>query len=182
MAAISCLITKPVAKRNQVPEGRLKSFRLALASKPHNQFFLCHVPSQNLDNTYNSDALAACERAKTEWVQVTSKAKEGAGAEGYRITPAIDRDAFLEPKWPTESLQELIEITFPADPAHHQRRSPGIVAHPRPPAGTVVNFKNVVVGDFEYEGTRRLAHSAVHGRLCAGRIVAARTHHPGLAG
>jgi len=34
----------------QLPPGRTQRFRLALASKPYDVFFLAHVPSQNLDN------------------------------------------------------------------------------------------------------------------------------------
>ena len=44
--------------------GKLIRFRLALATKPHDNFFLCHVPSQNLDNSWNTSNLAACEQAK----------------------------------------------------------------------------------------------------------------------
>jgi hypothetical protein len=104
------LIKKEVAVRNQVPEGRLKYFRLALASKPQNQFFLCHVPSRNLDNTFNADAIEACRRAKTQWISAISKSKEG--SEGYHIVPARHDDAFPEPLWLPESLIELIKITF----------------------------------------------------------------------
>jgi hypothetical protein len=39
---------------------KIQRFRLALATKPHDNFFLCHVPSQNLDNPWNDQALKAC--------------------------------------------------------------------------------------------------------------------------
>lgn len=107
------LIKKEIAERNQVPESRLKFHRLALASKPHDQLFLCHVPSRNLDNVYNSDAIHGCQRARAEWVYAASKQKEG--GEGYHIIPARDKDAFLPPKWPAASLLELIELTFDAN-------------------------------------------------------------------
>jgi hypothetical protein len=44
--------------------ARIQRFRLALASKPNDVFFLCHVPSQNLDNRYNETNLDGCNQAK----------------------------------------------------------------------------------------------------------------------
>jgi hypothetical protein len=54
--------------------------------------------------------LQACEQAKTSWVQVSSRKEEGVDA--YKIDFARDADAFPQPKWPTQSLGELIEKTF----------------------------------------------------------------------
>ena len=34
------------------------------------------------------------------------------GAEGYEIKYAQDQAAFPDPKWPTRTLEELLEITF----------------------------------------------------------------------
>lgn len=85
-------------------------FRLALATKPYDVPFLCKVPSQNLDNTWNADNLRACDQAKDFWVQATSRKAEG--IEGYKISFAHDEDAFPAPKWPTQSLPQLIEVTF----------------------------------------------------------------------
>ena len=48
-----------------LPSGEILRFRLALATKPHDVFFLCHVPTRNLDNTWNESNLQACEQAKT---------------------------------------------------------------------------------------------------------------------
>jgi hypothetical protein len=62
------IIDEEVAVRNGLPSGIIQRFRLALATKPHDVFFLCHVPSQNLDNTWNSTNLAACETAVGAWV------------------------------------------------------------------------------------------------------------------
>ena len=89
---------------------RILRHRLALASKPHDIFFLCIVPSQNLDNLWNATAVKACEKATTEWVQVSSRKEEG--VEGYKIDLARDPDAFPDPKWPSRTLTELIEVTF----------------------------------------------------------------------
>ena len=100
-----CFVWVPVkgAKRNllhvidddlavqYLPAKKIKRFRLALACKPNNVFFFCIVPSQNLDNTYNADALKACYLAQTHWVQAMSRQSEG--AEGYEIKFAQDQDA-----------------------------------------------------------------------------------------
>jgi hypothetical protein len=88
----------------------IKRFRLALATKPNDRFFLCHVPTQNLDNLWNETNLAGCELAKMLWTQVTSRGDEG--VEGYKTTFAREQDAFPEPQWPTQSLAELITKTF----------------------------------------------------------------------
>jgi hypothetical protein len=90
--------------------GKLLRHRLVLATKPFDIFFLCHVPSQNLDNSWNVSVLSACEQAKTRWVQVTSRKAEG--VESYKIDFARDADAFPEPKWPRQTLDELITVTF----------------------------------------------------------------------
>jgi hypothetical protein len=83
---------------------------LALATKPFDIFFLCIVPSRNEDNSYNASALKACEQAKAMWVQATSRREEGVDA--YKIELARDADAFPDPKWPAQSLDELILKTF----------------------------------------------------------------------
>jgi hypothetical protein len=90
--------------------GKVLRFRLALATKPHDIFFLCHVPSQNVDNPWNVSTLDACEQAKSQWVEVISRKSEG--KENYKIDYARDSDAFPEPKWPTQTLEELINTTF----------------------------------------------------------------------
>jgi hypothetical protein len=93
-----------------LPKGKLSHCRLALATKPFDIFFLCHVPTRNLDNQYNATTLAACEQAKTRWVQLTSKKDEG--IEDYERTFARDPDSIAQPNWPTPSLFELISMTF----------------------------------------------------------------------
>jgi hypothetical protein len=121
-------------------------FRLALASKPGDKFFLCHVPTQNLENTWNASALEAIEDARRLWVKAVSRRPEGVDA--YKIMYARDEDAFSEPQWPTESLEELIMATF----NDRQRRAPGFAALDRRQAGLVSgHFTSIVVCDFEYE-------------------------------
>ena len=66
------LIDEEIALRN-LPSGGILRFRLALASKPHDVFFLCHVPTQNLDNSWNYTNALGCDAAMTQWVQLTSR-------------------------------------------------------------------------------------------------------------
>jgi hypothetical protein len=103
------LIDEELAMRHLEAKQILR-FRLALASKPGDKFFLCQVPTQNLENTWNSSALEAIEDAKRLWVKAVSRRPEGVDA--YKITYAKDVDAFSEPKWPNETLEELIMATF----------------------------------------------------------------------
>ena len=51
-----------------LPSKKIKRHRLALGCKPHDVFFLCVVPSQNLDNPWNTDALKASHMAQTHWI------------------------------------------------------------------------------------------------------------------
>jgi hypothetical protein len=93
-----------------LPSARILRFRLALATKPLDKFFLCQVPTRNKDNSWNSTNLQACEQAKTLWTMVSSRREEGVDA--YKIDWARDADAFPEPAWPTQSLNDLIGVTF----------------------------------------------------------------------
>jgi hypothetical protein len=81
-----------------------------LATKPFDVFFLCHVPTRNEDNTWNGSNLQACEQSKSLWTQATSRKEEG--VEAYKIDASKDPDAFPAPKWPTQSLADLIGKTF----------------------------------------------------------------------
>jgi hypothetical protein len=90
--------------------GEVIQHLLVLASKPHDNFFLCGVPSRNLENAYNQSNLAGCMEAKSHWVQIVSRRAEN--VEGYSIRRARDVDAFAAPNWPKQSLVELIEATF----------------------------------------------------------------------
>jgi hypothetical protein len=106
------LITAELARK--LPPGRVQKFRLALASKPGDVFFLAHVPSRNLDNEWNKTNLQACEQAKKLWTMVTSQREKG--IEGYHIdSSAAEKEGkkpFPDPQWPKETLDELIEATF----------------------------------------------------------------------
>ena len=103
------LIVEDLALRF-LPSAKVQRFRLALAAKPLDVFFLCHVPSRNLDNAWNATNLQGCEQARQFWTQATSRKEEG--VESYKIDTARDLDAFPVPKWPTQSLTNLIEVTF----------------------------------------------------------------------
>jgi len=103
------LINEDLAMR-YLPSGKILRFRLALATKPNDVFFLCEIPTRNEDNSWNADTLRACENAKTSWIQVTSRREEG--VDGYKIDRSRDHDAFPAPKWPTQTLTELIDKTF----------------------------------------------------------------------
>jgi hypothetical protein len=93
--------------------GGIEKFRLVLASKPHDVFFLAEVPdpAQNPDNIWNITHLAGAAQAKQLWTRLISRRPEG--AEGYDVT-SVDPDkvAFAEPNWPQQSLSNLIETTF----------------------------------------------------------------------
>jgi hypothetical protein len=93
-----------------LPSGKIQRFRLALATKPHDSFFLCRIPTRNLDNTWNRDNILGCEQAKKLWTQATSRGEEG--VDGYLLERARDPDAFPEPKWPEQSLSDLINRAF----------------------------------------------------------------------
>jgi hypothetical protein len=104
-----------------LPSGRIQRFRLALATKPYDTYFLCVVPTQNLDNSWVSSNRAACEQAKTKWVMASSRKDEG--VDSYKIDFARHEDAFPEPKWPPQSLGELIEVAFAGRLIDHAEHS-----------------------------------------------------------
>ena len=133
-----CFVTVPIKGANRdmlhvieddlavqyLPAKKIKRHRLALAGKPHDVFFFCIVPSQNLDNPWNADALTACHKAQTHWIQAMSRRPEG--AEGYEIKIAQDHDAFPAPGWPSRPRDELLEITF-KDANIDYDRHPGLL-------------------------------------------------------
>jgi hypothetical protein len=103
------LIVEDLAMRF-LPSAKIMRCRLALAMKPYDTMFLCQVPTRNLDNTFNASSLMGCDLAKQMWTQVTSRRDEGVDA--YKVDAAKDQDAFPEPRWPTQTLQDLIGSTF----------------------------------------------------------------------
>lgn len=103
---------------------KIQRFRLALATKPNDVFFFCVVPSQNTENSWNKSALEACELAKMRWTQALSRRDEGVDA--YLIDHARNEDAFPAPKWPSRTLDELLEVTFRAANIEHDHH-PGLL-------------------------------------------------------
>src|SRR6516162_343948 len=93
------LIEVPLAMRH-LSNGVIQRFRLALATKPNDVFFLCHVPSQNLDNSWNDSNLRGCMQAKALWTRLVSRRDEG--VDDYEIQQARSKKAFHEPNWPTQ--------------------------------------------------------------------------------
>jgi hypothetical protein len=93
-----------------LPSKKIQRYRLALATKPGDVFFLCKIPVVNLDNDFNKTALEGCEKAKTIWIQTVSRKDQG--HDDYQNIPAKDPKAFPEPKWPTQPLEEIIENAF----------------------------------------------------------------------
>jgi hypothetical protein len=102
------LVAEGLAKA-YLPRAKVQRLRLALASKPDGALFLCHIPIRD-GNSWNESNLDACEQAKTLWTQATSQKDEG--IEAYKITKARNKEAFLAPKWPKQTVNELIFVTF----------------------------------------------------------------------
>jgi hypothetical protein len=110
----SHLIDEELAVR-YLSSGRIIRHRLALATKPHDVFFLCEVPTQNLDNAWNDTNQKACLQAKTFWTQATSRRDEG--VDGYDVKSSFDETnskapPFPELNWPTQKLEALVFATF----------------------------------------------------------------------
>jgi len=103
------LIEEDLAMRF-LPSAKIQRFRLALGAKPDDVFFLCYVPTRNLDNGYNASNLKGCEQAKALWTELTNRREEGVDA--YKIDFARDQDAFPAPQWPKQPLIDLIGATF----------------------------------------------------------------------
>jgi hypothetical protein len=105
-----CIINEELAVKHFAAK-RIRRFQLALAARPHDAFFLCIVPTQNLDNTWNKTAHEACMAAKHYWTQALSR-KQEQGIEGYMLKYAEDQDAFPPPKWPSYAIDEILEVSF----------------------------------------------------------------------
>jgi hypothetical protein len=66
------LIEEELAMR-YLPTAKIQRFRLALATKPYDIFFLAHVPTRNVDNSWNATNIEGCELAKARWVLASSR-------------------------------------------------------------------------------------------------------------
>ena len=167
-----------------LPSGRVQRFRLALATKPlrsSSSSPRCRPETRTISGTK-----ATCWRAsrrKRLWVQATSRKEEGVDA--YKVDFAREQDAFPEPKWPTQSLDDMIDEDF-RRPHDRQRGSSGVAAPDRRQAVAEMSehFTTIVVCDFEYEtvgGEHNLVAGdlpgSVHGGVRAGFESPARAHH-----
>jgi hypothetical protein len=103
------LIDEEVAKANLDASDFFRR-KLILGSKPNDVFFLCSVPCENLDNSWNETANDGCEQAKTTWVKVISE--KASGNERYKIDYTEEPDAFPDSDWPKQSRSKLINATF----------------------------------------------------------------------
>jgi hypothetical protein len=103
------IIDEELAKR-YLPSAQIKRMRLALGATPNGVFFLCEVPTQNLDNPWNKTMLDCCESAKTLWTRADSRHAEG--LEGYIKKTSEDKDFAPEPDWPTKSLDEIVGFSL----------------------------------------------------------------------
>ena len=101
------LINEELALRYLEPR-KIKRCRLALAMDALGRPFLCTVPSRNLDNEFNATALKGIKAAQKKWAEVVRRE----GHDDYMTKFARNPKAFGEPKWPSQSLEELIGITF----------------------------------------------------------------------
>jgi len=93
--------------------GIIDKFRLVLASKPHDVFFLAEVPdpAHNPDNIWNITHLQGCTEAQKKWTRLISRRDEG--FDGYNImTVDPEKVGFPEPNWPLQPLSSFIEATF----------------------------------------------------------------------
>ena len=106
-----------------LPPGKILRHALVLAAKPYDVFFLAHVPTTNLDNTWNESNLRGCKSAREFWTQLTSL--KALGKEEYKIDVA-DPEAFPEPTWPKETLETLIGASF-VDRAIESETHPGLL-------------------------------------------------------
>ena len=147
------LIDEEIAVQH-LPAKKIKRQRLALASKPHDIFFLCIVPSQNLDNSWNATALRPARKPRRCGCRLPRARLEG--VESYKIDYARDPDAFPDPKWPSRTLDELIEVTFRnanIDTDDHPGSAPPDRREARTWRDARVEdcFRTIAVVDFEYE-------------------------------
>ena len=143
------LIEEDLAMRF-LPSGKVQRFRLALATKPNDVFFLCRIPTRNLDNSWNRDNVAGCEQAKKLWTQATSRGEEGvdayllAGRTRPRRLPGTEMAGAIALRPHRPGLRWSDD---------RQRRPSGIAASDWRQAVGVVsgNFGRIIVADFEYE-------------------------------
>jgi len=103
-------LIRPDLAAKHLPAKLVKYCRLALGCDPEGKPFLCEVPCENLDNTWNRSNLEACEIAKSQWIRADSQNKDG--LEGYQHSYPHSTRRFKEPEWTTQSLTDTIGTAF----------------------------------------------------------------------
>src|SRR5262245_37041221 len=142
------LIDEDVAKRHDL-QDKIVRFRLALATKPGNAFFLCRVqpkPHQHLEQD-------RVRRLRTSQEAVDAGGtQEGAQRRRLTVHPRVRPGHFCYAEMAGGGARyaDRANLQGPHDP---DRRSPWPLAPVGSEAGGVVsaNFSQVVVADFEYE-------------------------------
>ena len=107
-----------------LPSGSILRFRLALATKPYDVFFLatCRRRTSTTRGT-RPTCRPASRRRRCGCRPPAAKERRRRGLQD-RLRPSTRR--FPEPKWPTQSLAELIGVTF-AGRMIDTRRSSGLL-------------------------------------------------------
>jgi len=133
--SIMHLITEELAEKYLPPKLVLR-FQLALASgATKGSFFLCVVPSKNLNNGYNQSARDCCIEGKHRWVMASALKEKN--QERYHVNYAEDEDFAPTPDWesmPTvdelllTKFAGLLSIDTPDHPALLRRRGKRQVA------------------------------------------------------
>ena len=125
--------------------GEIQRFRLALATKPGDVFFLCAGPDaehrQQLEQCQTWKGAKRPRRFGPRRPAARAKASKATRSPSPRT-----RTASPEPNWPTQSLGELIVRAF-AGRMIETEDHPALVAHDRREAVVIVskNFATIVV-------------------------------------
>jgi hypothetical protein len=107
-------IDRDVALRN-CSDREIDQFRLVLAARPHDRFFLAKVPCTNLENSWNESMLRAIEYAKARWCKVLSERAQG--FDRYGIKDVRDKlspppGPYGVPNWPPQTMGQILKATF----------------------------------------------------------------------
>jgi hypothetical protein len=108
------LIDKAVALRN-CDDREIEQYRLVLAARPHDRFFLAKVPCANLENSWNESMLRAVEYAKQRWCKVLSQRAQGHdryATKDVRDNRSPPPGPYGVPNWPTQTMGQIMKATF----------------------------------------------------------------------
>ena len=104
----------PALATKHLPAKLVKHYRLALGMDADGKHFLCEIPTENKDNTWNKSNLEICEIAKTRWVMANSQNQDG--LEGYQAGFPLSPDGFEEQRktlaWTTQPMAEIVGKAF----------------------------------------------------------------------